>query len=307
MYKSKFLLFGQKLIERGAWYFAPFSWIYALAIFCRNQLYDWKWLPIHSVNATVVSVGNIVAGGTGKTPLVHLLAKIFSHRKVAILSRGYGDIPDEPMLLARHLPKVKVYVGKDRVALAREAVADGAELLILDDGFQHRRLYRDFDLVLVRNKKEHYLPWGFLRDSPKRLVKADAIFAQENPLSHQILVKKKVTRILDKQENEIPSIRGWKVGIFCGLANPDSFKKTVVDLGAEIVAEWIFADHEVADISKLLNVRALVCTEKDFVKLPPNDLPIFFVEIEMEVVDSCGLWQKLVEKIDQKIDNRHTL
>ena len=161
--KNRLFLFGQALIS-----------------FLKNSFYDRKWISISSLPATVVSVGNIVAGGTGKTPFVHLLAKTFRHRKVAILSRGYGSIADEALLLARRLPEVKVYVGKDRVASGIKAIKEGAELLILDDGFQYRRLARDFDLVLLDGDdlfgKGHYLPWGYLRDSPKRLREADAVF-----------------------------------------------------------------------------------------------------------------------------------
>ena len=292
MLRAKILRLGQCLIERGAWYFAPISWVYAFVVFCRNKLYDFRLLPVTKVNAVVVSVGNVVAGGTGKTPFVHLLAERFAHRKVAILSRGYGEIPDEAMLLAKRLPQVKVYIGKDRVALAQKA---DAELLILDDGFQHRRLHRDFDIVLVRDKKEHYLPWGFLRDSPRRIARAE-VFRTKN-------LKLSVKRILDLKGREISSIRGWKVGVFCGIAHPENFKKTVRDLGAEIVAEKIFADHELADLRKLPKVSVLICTEKDAVKLPETDLPIYYLEMEMELAGEREQFEKLVEKIDQKIDN----
>lgn len=291
----RLLLYGQKLIERGAWYFAPFSWLYALAVWIRNSLYDWGWLAVTKVPCTVVSVGNIVAGGTGKTPFVHLLAKTFSHRKVAILSRGYGRVPDEALMLAQRLPQVKVYVGKDRVASAKKAVSEGAELILLDDGFQHRRLHRDCDVVLG-GISGRYLPWGFLRDSPRRLPEADAHFTGDDWAV-------KVTRILDRKRQEISSIRGWKVAIFSGIAKPSNFKKTVESLGAEVTAEVIFADHEMADLNRLPHVGALLCTEKDFVKLPPTDLPIYYVEIELEMTRGRDRWEKAVEKIDQKIDN----
>lgn len=297
MLRDKFLLFGQQWIKKSPWYLAPFSWIYALGVYFRNGLYNLRILPITRVPCTVVSVGNIVAGGTGKTPFVHLLARRFSHRKVAILSRGYGAVPDEAILLARRLPNVKVYIGKDRAVLAKQAAKD-AELILLDDGFQHRRLHRDFDIVLTRDKKERYLPAGFLRDDPKRLKKADETFTVGKEL--QLVVK----RILDLEGNEIPSIRGWKVGIFCGIANPESFKKTVRDLGAEIVFEKIFADHALADLNKLSKERVLLCTEKDVVKLPPTQLPIYFLEMEMQIVQGHDRWEKLIEKIDQKIDNK---
>ncbi|PIS02530.1 MAG: tetraacyldisaccharide 4'-kinase [Chlamydiae bacterium CG10_big_fil_rev_8_21_14_0_10_42_34] len=293
MLRDKILFFGQKLIERGAWYFAPISWIYALIVFFRNKLYDWRFFRVEKVDAVVVSVGNIVAGGTGKTPFVHMLANRFKHRRVAILSRGYGQFPDEAILLAKRLPNVKVYIGKDRALLAKLAQE---ELLILDDGFQHRKLHRDFDIVLDKNKKEHYLPWGFLRDQPKRLKGAEVFQTSDLSL--------KVNRILDKEGREVPSIQGWKVAIFCGIANPQNFKNTVLSLGAEIVSETFYADHEKADLNKLPKVSALVCTEKDFVKLGKSELPIYYLEMEMELVSQAKRLEKLIEIIDQKIDNR---
>jgi tetraacyldisaccharide 4'-kinase len=294
MRSDRFFLLGQRLIEKGAWYLAPLSFLYATAVLLRNKLYDWGLLKVIKVKPIVVSVGNIVAGGTGKTPFVHRLALAFPNRKVAILSRGYGNIPDEAMLLQKRLPEVAVFVGKDRAKIAQEIDAD---LVILDDGFQHRRLHRDVDIVLNREKKEHYLPWGFLRDSPKRLKKADEVFIVEKD------TKLVVNRILDRNAQEISSIHGWKVGIFCGIARPENFKKSVKELGAEIVAEKIFADHEKADLRKLPNVSVLICTEKDFVKLDQTDLPIYFLEMRMEIT-AQDRFEKLIEKINQKIDNR---
>lgn len=226
-------------------------------------------------------------------------------------------MPDEPALLARRLPRVSIYIGKDRAALAKKAVEEGAELLILDDGFQHRRLHRDFDLVLMDENdpygKGHYLPWGFLRDSPKRLAQADAVFWRG------VHFKLTVKRILDRDQKPIDNIKGWRVGLFCGIAKPGSFKKTIVSLGADPVAEWILADHQLArdkpmaDFAarcKALGAKALICTEKDFVKLSKENqtvLPILFLEMEMEICGETVHWEKLVEKIDQKIDNSYTL
>jgi tetraacyldisaccharide 4'-kinase len=300
--RNKLLLYGQSLIEKGAWYFAPISWVFACLCFVRNWLYDRELLPITHVPCTVVSVGNIVAGGTGKTPFVIRLAQAFSHKKVAVLSRGYGS--DEPKLLAIRLPNAKIYVGKNRAHLAKQAAQDGAELILLDDGFQHRKLHRDFDIVLDSKSSTHFLPWGFLRDSPKRLKTADAVFAPTY----------KVRRILESQGTEVPSIKGWKVGLFAAIAKPSNFKKTVDALGASISAEWLLFDHEVPNPEKLkafvlkcksLGVRALICTEKDFVKLSPSltlALPLLYLEIEIEVEG----WENLVAKIAQRIDNGST-
>lgn len=290
--RDKFLLFGQKLIESNPWFLAPLSWIYAFAVFVRNQLYNYKLLPIAKVPCTVVSIGNVVAGGTGKTPFVLKLAQAFSHRRVAVLSRGYGAL-DEPKLLAQRLPNAKVFVGKNRAKLAAQ-IAPDFDLILLDDGFQHRKLHRDIDIVLARPEK-HYLPWGFLRDSPKR--KADFVF------SNLQLVP---SRILDLKGRVVPSISGWKVVIFCGIASPERFKKTVEALGAQVVDKKFFADHAEIDLSKLPNGGVYLCTEKDAVKLPNTELPIFYLEMNLQVLERES-WEKMVEIIDKKIDNRRRL
>jgi tetraacyldisaccharide 4'-kinase len=303
---------GQKLIERGAWFLAPLSWVWALVSFFKNWLYDHRWLKSTSVPCAVVSVGNIVAGGTGKTPFVHLLAKTFKSKKVAILSRGYSLFADEAALLKRRLPQVKIYIGKDRVALAKQAVLEGAELIILDDGFQYRKLFRDIDIVLLDGDdpfgKGHYLPWGYLRDSPKRIQTADFVFVNGQD------IKLKLSRILDFQEKQIETIKNRQVGIFSGIAKPSKWRQTVLDLRAEIVAEWTLVDHAMIPLSKLahfaetsqkLGATDLLCTEKDFVRLKPSlelKLPILFLEMEMEV-QSHQIWENLIAKISQKIDN----
>ncbi len=292
MLSDNWRLLGQKLIESHPWYLAPLSWIYAALVFLRNLLYDWKLLPITKVSATVVSVGNIVAGGTGKTPFVQMLAKAFPSRRVAILSRGYGLIADEAMLLAKDFP---VFVGKNRAKLAKK-IEKEFDLIILDDGFQHRKLFRDFDIVLTRTKKERYLPFGFLRDSPRRLAKA-IVFQEEE-------LELKIKRILDLEGKEIPSIEGKEVILFCAIANPHRFRKTLEQLGAKIVHQKIFADHAKIDLSHLPKGPLLVCTEKDAVKLQKTELPIVYLQMQMQIRQNLKKWEKLVEKIDQKIDNR---
>jgi tetraacyldisaccharide 4'-kinase len=287
------------------------SWIWAAAVFWKNLFYDRGWIGQRKVPCVVVSVGNIVAGGTGKTPFVIMAAKAFSKRKIAILCRKMGNAPDEAELFKRHLPEVRVYVGKTKSLLALEAANDGAELILVDDGFQHRKLYRDFDLVLLRGDdpfgKGHYLPWGFLRDSPKRLAKADAVFFGGSDFRHAPV------RLLDEEEREVGSVKGWKMGLFCGIGNPGHFKKSVADLGVEVVGEWILADHEAADPARLeqfserckaLGARALITTEKDFIKAPKTSLPIVFIEIEIVWRGGKMEWEKLVAKINKEIDNR---
>ncbi len=320
--KAKFLLWGQQRIEKGAWILAPLSWLWGLVSFCKNLSYDRGWISQVKVGCPVVSIGNLVAGGTGKTPLAVLLASRFELKRVAILSRGYGNIPDEALLLARRLKNAKVYVGKDRVKLAREAVADGAELILLDDGFQYRKLFRDFDVVTLSGEdpfgRGHYLPFGFLRDSPKRLKQADAIFVMGDPkkaiLSPYTLLETKISRVLDVYTQENQDIKGKKVAIFSGIAKPHLFKKTVAS-ESRVVFEKVLYDHEgigekaLRDLSlhaRSLGAEVLLCTEKDFVKIPKEGssaLPLYFLEISSSVVKGSSLLENLIEKIAQKIDN----
>jgi tetraacyldisaccharide 4'-kinase len=315
--KNQLFLWGERLIEKGAWFLAPFSWVWSLVSYFRNLFYDWQWFSIASLPCTVVSVGNIVAGGTGKTPFVLLLAQMFPSRKVAILSRGYGAFADEAALLSRRLPQVKVYTGKDRISSGKKAILEGAELLILDDGFQYRKLSRDFNFVLLDGEdpfgKGHFLPWGYLRDSPKRLRSADAVFVNGKDLTLR------VKKILTLNGDPIGSIKGWRVALFSGIAKPLKFKKTVVEIGAEVVFERVFADHalipitllkELSDEAKEQGATALLCTEKDFVKLPQDlvlSLPLLFLEMEMKMLGDRANWEKLIAKIDQKIDNYSSL
>ncbi len=315
-WRFKILLWGQKRIEKGAFFFAPFSWLWGLFSWARNVLYDRHWLPVEQVSCPVLSVGNVVAGGTGKTPLVSLLASLFSHKKVAILSRGYGQIADEALLLQKKNPEAKIYVGKDRVALARKACQEGAQLILLDDGFQYRKLSRDIDIVLLEGTdpfgRGHYLPWGFLRESPKRLKKADQVFVV-GPTSRSL--EEVISLEVCVDQEKIPRLENVKGAYFCGIGNPHRFQKTVEQLGIRVISRWVLADHEKADLTKLQRfaenakekgAEILLCTEKDAVKLPPScafPLPLYPVPISLKVVGDQARWEKLIAKIGQKIDN----
>lgn len=307
------LFWGQRQIEEGrGWLFAPLASLFACVVYLRNFLYDRKFLPVTRVCAVVVSVGNIVAGGAGKTPLVHLLAKLFSHRRVAILSRGYGKVADEALLLRQKLPGVPVYVDPDRVRSAKRAIVEGAELLLLDDGFQHRRLARDFDLVMLRGSDRggHFLPWGFLRDDPKRVKEADLVVSVGPPFAKEAQV-----RMAKKGVGEFPW-RRKRVALFCAIAHPKNFEEMVAGEGGQVVARLFLADHEVpregnlralAHCAQALGAEVILCTEKDAVKLPLDlslPLPIIPLPIELEVVEGRGEWQKFIEKIERTVDHR---
>lgn len=297
-----FFRYGAKFIRsKFSVVLLPFGVIWQCVSRVRHFLYDVGFFRTHKVHIPIISVGNIAVGGTGKTPFVIRLAQEFSSTSVAILLRGYGK--DEELLFKKHLPWVPIYAHPDRVQSAKIAVANGAKLLILDDGFQHRRLARDLDIVIARHKDYtgRCLPAGDLRDSPHRLKKADVIVLDTE-------IQTNVLRILTLQGQEIPSIQGERVGMFCGIGTPDKFKKTLSSLGAVIIEEWILADHEPMgekrlkdfyEKCKLLGARYLICTEKDAVKLSSTDLPILFVEIGVEVAG----FEKLIAKIEERMYN----
>lgn len=330
--------------------FASFFW--AIAVFLKSFFYK----P-HQVDAVVVSVGNIVAGGTGKTPLILLLANELMKmgKRVAVLSRGYlseaenkepllacdqngplfswKKIGDEPILIAKRLPHLLLYVGKDRVNSAKQAIQKGAEVILLDDGFQYRKLARDFDLVVLNAKNPfgfgHFLPWGYLRESPKGLKKAhylvgnpiqDAKDAQNLEKELQkftvaplIGVMPSSYQIKTLAGDVLHSLEGISVGMFCGIARPEGFRKALLTLKAKIVAEYCVSDHaeippsaleEFAVYSKSKGAKYLICTEKDAVKLEQAknySLPLLFVQMDFQIVYGEEHWKNLVEKIARKV------
>jgi tetraacyldisaccharide 4'-kinase len=256
----------------------------------------------------VISVGNLTLGGTGKTPCVEYVARFCRQRdvRVTILSRGYGSVRgrnDEALVLEENLPDVPHLQGPDRVVLASTAVEElESEALILDDGFQHRRLQRDLDLVLLdaTNPWGHgYLfPRGLLREPARSLRRAGVIALtrcdQVEPavrralreaverLAPQVPVVETTHRPVglinsERQQTPLEDLGKYRVAAFCGIGNPEAFRKTLVDLGADVRAFRIFADHHAysrADVESLRTWAGqqakdcvIVTTQKDLVKL----------------------------------------
>lgn len=333
-----------------------FSWIYQLVSISRNFFYDKKILKQKRVTAFVISIGNIVAGGTGKTPLTLLLARMLrDFGKIAVISRGYrgkfeksgrpvflskGMGPllsaeeggDEPFLLAKNLNGVFLLVGKNRIQAAQMACDTGVEMIILDDGMQHRSLFRDFDIVVMDAGSpfgyEHFLPRGFLRESPRALARADLIFVNHVVNKEQLReIEKRIrkyslapivsARVIPdcvlKGNGEEVSIKNRRVGVFCAIAKPAYFSRTVNLLGAEVVQEYFLTDHDSFSSSKLedfsLQCRSceaelLVCTEKDWVKLEQKDhlsLPLAFVQMSLEIFSGKENWESFVKGLQQKL------
>ena len=286
---------------------------YGGAVRLRNRSYDRGWKRTYQAPVPVVSVGNVTTGGTGKTPLVAWLAAWFSDRGIrpALLSRGYramdGQTNDEKLVLDRLCPDVPHLQNADRVASAHAAVEQhGAQVLILDDGFQHRRLARDLDIVLIDALNPwgygYLLPRGLLREPLSALGRADIIVltradqceAQQRQAIRNVVarwrqeeqfveVAYRPTLLIDAAgATAAPSsVNDLPITAFCGIGNPQAFRQTLINEGYRIASFHIFPDHHhysAADLEQLAkgaqDIRAagLVTTEKDLVKIGRTEL-----------------------------------
>ncbi len=326
------------------------SLFYASAIVFYHLAFRLKVCKTYRAETLVVSVGNIACGGTGKTPFVRFLAKALSKEcKVAILSRGYRSssehlpqpllitgkerpLPpvtvcgDEPYLLASSLPDVDIWVGKHRHEAARLAAAQGRDIVILDDGMQYRKLHRDSEIVILDGRdilgSHRMLPFGRLRDFPRRLIAADLIVinhVEENGSLHLYeeklrkftrapLVAMRMRSIIQKGE----SIAGQAVGVFCALGRPEHFFRAVEQFPCHIVARKILRDHDAltekdvrafAALSLQKGAQALVCSAKDAVKLSSSlhvDLPLVVLDVEVEILKSHLYWDAWLASLKQK-------
>jgi tetraacyldisaccharide 4'-kinase len=302
------------------------SGLYYLAVVTRQWFYKVHIFRSYWLPCPVICVGNITVGGTGKTPAVITLAKILAAegQKVAILSRGYkrksntktgivGDgnkillnpeeAGDEPYLLAQNLPGVGVVVGKDRVETGKIGIEQlGARLIVLDDGYQHFRLRRNLDVVVIDCLepfgKKYLLPRGFLREPLKNLDRADVfLLTRTDQVSKEELksIKESLTRINPKtllieslQEfyrlerlnssshitpEPISLLKDRAVVALSSIGNPVSFEKTLESMGAKIVEKLHFPDHYQYTKEMLAGVfqkavnNIIVTTEKDAVRI----------------------------------------
>jgi len=276
----------------------------------RNWFYDRGWLSSESLPVPVICIGNITAGGTGKTPMVIWLSRYLQERgrKVAVLSRGYkggsDEDSDEVRLLRESLPDVTIVVDSDRLRGGRKAREQcQADVLLMDDGFQHRRLQRDLDIVLIDGSCPFgygkMLPRGLLREPVGQLRRADAVVLTRSdiiPAEKRAELKQLIRKLLndtakpigyscvqpeklyaaDGSEIDGGQLQEKKVFIFGGIGNPGAFTATLKKMGAAISGEYFFSDHTGYDekmVRKLSSLREnseadwLVTTEKDWVKL----------------------------------------
>jgi len=301
-----------------------------LGVRARNALYDHGTLRARRLQGPVISIGNLSVGGSGKTPFVILLGELLKARglKFDILSRGYGrqtrgvalvdpggsarDFGDEPLLIVRRL-QVPLIVGEDRYAAGVFAEANfGPQLHLLDDGFQHRALARDFDIVLVTpdDARDRLLPTGRLREPLSSLRRADAVVltsgaSDENFPMNGKLVWRVRRSILAKNVPPRPLA-------FCGIARPQSFLLQLRTAGIEPVAEAIYRDHHAyteQDIHQLLELKnkseagGFVTTEKDGINLDGYFSalePLAVVPVKMELADSARAVDTMLRQIEER-------
>jgi tetraacyldisaccharide 4'-kinase len=315
---------------------------YAAATASRNLLYDYGIFRATRAAIPVLSVGNLTVGGTGKTPLVAWICRRLMHmgRKPAIVSRGYGaaagETSDEAAELAILLPGVPHVANRDRVAGVAEAASRGADVVVLDDGFQHRRLDRDLDIVAIDASDpfgcNHLLPRGLLRESVRGLARADAfVLTRATSIDEpaRARIRDAVARarrgdgpdVWMETEHRPVAIRSWggshepveqlrgrRVAAFCGIGNPAAFRATLHDLGVELTGFKSFADHHVYDPAELQSLARwaadagatmLLTTLKDLVRIRQDRLdalPLVAVEIALAPIGPSEPIDRLLGK-----------
>ena len=296
----------------------------------RNALYDRGLLQVRHLKGAVVSVGSLSAGGAGKTPFVLLLGDLLKARgvKFDVLSRGYGrksrgvllvDPPglpqhfgDEPLLMARRL-QVPVVVGEDRFEAGRFAESKfGPQLHLLDDGFQHRSLARDFDIVLAtaQDADDRLLPTGRLREPATSLQRADAVVLTSGASPDSFPLAGKMTWRV--RRGIVPASIPPHPVVFCGVARPQNFVLQLRAANIEPVAEAFYRDHHAyseKDVRELLQLKqrseagGFVTTEKDAVNLGGylSALePISVVPVKMELDNSANAVDTMLQRIEER-------
>lgn len=291
-----------------------------------NHILYGRLIPKTHLSIPVISVGNIVAGGSGKTPFVRYLAEALAPRQIAILSRGYkrqtkdtlivndetcaSACGDEPKLLKEKLPSSIVIAEKNRSLSGHLATALGAEVILLDDGFQHRRLHRDCDIVMIDGGdpfgRGHFLPYGHLRDDPRKLKKADLIALMGiADRDHFCAIKEKLAPFTSAPLTSMElvcengeELMHRSVASFCAIASPHRFQRTLNRLGCTVVLSLEKPDHDpfsraeletFARQAKGRGAETLVCTEKDWVKLShPLRLDLTIIPLKISLRPQFG-------------------
>lgn len=322
---------------------APASVLYGAAVETRAALYHASVLRPRRLKGRVVSIGNLTVGGTGKTPTVIALAELLSARghRLGVLTRGYGRSTnevvvlncaktpwneigavvaragDEPVLLSRHLPEIPISIAADRYVAGRLLEEKhGVNLFLLDDGFQHLRLHRDADIVLLDATAEDdaLLPRGRRREPWSALARAHIVLITRteqavpapwidrtravNP-GAAVFCAETALDSLHEAATHAPvpaeSVKGKRVFAFCGIGNHRAFSRNLADWGFQLQAMRVFPDHHrygPDDLGGFLRAaehsrsEALLTTEKDIInwRMPgPTELPMYYCRIRLKI------------------------
>ena len=336
-----------KTILRSLLY--PLSFLYGLITTLRNYLYDTNIFNTVKLPCKVISVGNVTTGGSGKTPTVEFLALYLQSigKNVGIVSRGYGrsskhiklvtdgfDKPssweqygDEAFLLSQNLNSIPIVVGESKYEAGLKITSEfNLDVVIIDDGFQHRSLHRDLDIVLINSKDNQnthkLLPLGSLRERMGGLKRAHMIIYTKTNVHNNLgylsrslknIDIEKINSILetksmligrDKQKIEQADLKSKNIYLLSAIGDNSGFKKTVEKIGANIVGHSKFLDHykfKTSDLQKVQNdakkfsANYIITTEKDLVKIPDINfkIPVYALKTEMHFSPNNKLEDKI--------------
>jgi len=309
------------------------SWLYGGVVALRNAMYDRGVLPSFAGEIPVVSVGNVTVGGTGKTPFSALLVRMLreSGHTPAVVMRGYGD--DERHLHARLNVDVSVVAGADRIAGIREAAAGGADVVVLDDGFQHRRARRDLDIVLVSAERWRptlgVLPAGPLREPLRSIRRADIVAITRKVADDADVarvrdyvagIRRSVDAIVEAAiepsalvewrggaELSLDSLGGASVLAIAGIGDPASFFAQITRAGAQVTQRQ-FRDHHNYSAAEARELQReadshkyVITTEKDAVKLsrqwPANGARLWYVSQAVRLTEGSSFVATALAKL----------
>jgi tetraacyldisaccharide 4'-kinase len=319
-------------MKRVRLFLLPCSLLYWLAVVLRNWFFDIGILKTTKVSVPVISVGNISTGGVGKTPIVEMLVeRLGNNRRLSVVSRGYGrkskgtivvsegkgnpasvEISgDEPIQLTRKFSNLIVVVDENRARGAQKAVELGAEIILLDDGFQHCYLHRDLNLVVMTAEEivngDWLMPAGNRREPISSLKRADGLiitrcasFEQFDQISGMMKMPgmiglktklKSFKRTSTEDIVEAEKFVGKRIIAVSGIGSPKTFKSLLADTGMTVVKNFVFSDHHwfsdkdirtIVKARKALSADFIITTEKDFMRL--REQFVEFLKIEPVIV-----------------------
>ncbi len=336
------------------WILYPVAFLYWIIVLCKNIFYNYGVFSSRKLPCSVISIGNLTVGGTGKTILVIHLARLLQkkNKKVAILTRGYGrkkrghflvtdgksilknittrNCGDEPFLMAKTLKGIPIMIDKNRYRGGLNLIKQfQPDVILLDDGFQHRALFRDLDIVLVnaQDKKNNHkiLPLGLLREPWKNINRTDIIiFTKYNLRSKNSYLLKKL-KLINKPimkaqlSSELSSLGNQSESdfnkliknlsfVFAGIGDTKSFIKSIKNLGAKISGTKFFKDHHfyteidlksIDREAKKVNAKYLITTEKDWVKIQNFifNYPIIVLSASFKIESKYRLHNLINQKI----------